>query len=101
MVNQYKNSYLLNLIKYPIITDKTTKDIENNIYVFAVEKQTNKLQIKLAVEYIFDVKVKKVNTLNEPLKIKKVGKFSGTKTIHKKAIIKLHKQFKIDLFNNN
>lgn len=101
MVNKYKNNYLLNLIKYPIITDKATKDIENNIYVFAVEKQTSKLQIKLAVEYIFDVKVKKVNTLNKPLKIKKVGKFSGTKTQYKKAIIKLHQQFKIDLFNNN
>nr|YP_009392520.1 ribosomal protein L23 [Caloglossa monosticha]ARW61082.1 ribosomal protein L23 [Caloglossa monosticha] len=101
MVNKYKNNKLLNLIKYPIITDKTTKEIENNIYVFAVEKQTNKLQIKQAIEFMFSVKVKKINTLNEPIKIKKVGKFTGTKTRHKKAIIKLYQNFTIDLFNNN
>lgn len=101
MVNQYQNSKILNLIKYPIVTDKTTKEIENNVYVFAVEKQADKLQIKQAIEYIFSVKVKQINTLNKPIKIKKVGKFSGAKTQYKKAIIKLHQSFKIDLFNNN
>lgn len=101
MVNKSINSQLLNLIKCPIITDKTTKEIENNTYVFAVEKKANKLKIKLAIEYIFSVKVKKINTLNKPIKMKKIGKFTGTKAQYKKAIVKLHKDFAIDLFNNN
>lgn len=38
MINRNKNSYPLNVINYPIVTDKTATDIENNIYFFAVEK---------------------------------------------------------------
>ena len=95
------NYKLLDFIHYPIITDKTTKAIEENIYVFAVSKKANKLQVKEAIEYIFNVKVKKINTLNTPIKIKKVGKFTGTIKQYKKAIIKLNNNYKINLFDNN
>nr|YP_009393759.1 ribosomal protein L23 [Caloglossa beccarii]ARW62321.1 ribosomal protein L23 [Caloglossa beccarii] len=95
------NKDLLNLIKYPIITDKTTKAIEDNIYVFAVAKKANKKQVKKTIEYIFNVKIKKINTLNGPKKKKKVGKFIGTVTQYKKAIIKLQDNDTINLFNNN
>nr|YP_009391894.1 ribosomal protein L23 [Acrosorium ciliolatum]ARW60038.1 ribosomal protein L23 [Acrosorium ciliolatum] len=101
MTKQDDKIKLLNLIKYPIITDKTTKDIENNIYCFAVDKYANKLKLKKAIEYIFDVKVKKINTLNSPPKIKKIGKFKGKKSRHKKAIIKLYNQYTINLFEDN
>nr|YP_009392932.1 ribosomal protein L23 [Caloglossa intermedia]ARW61494.1 ribosomal protein L23 [Caloglossa intermedia] len=101
MINKHINNQLLNLIKHPVITDKTTREVENNVYVFAVEKQASKLEIKLAIEYIFQVKVKKINTINRPIKIKRVGKFSGTKKQYKKAIVKLNPDFTIDLFNNN
>lgn len=96
--NQIK---LLNLIKYPVITDKTTKNIENNIYCFAVDRYANKLNLKQAIEYIFNVKVKKINTLNSPPKIKKIGKFTGKKSRYKKVIIKLHHQYTINLFEEN
>lgn len=95
------NNSLLDLIKYPIITDKTTKAIEDNIYVFAVAKKANKKQLKQIIEDIFNVKIKKINTLNEPIKIKKVGKFTGKIKQYKKAIIKLHDNYTINLFDNN
>nr|YP_010619120.1 Ribosomal protein L23 [Pterosiphonia complanata]WAX03133.1 Ribosomal protein L23 [Pterosiphonia complanata] len=88
------------IIKYPILTDKTTKDIENNSYCFKVTKNSNKDQIKATIEEVFNVKVKKINTLNIPLKIKKIGKFSGKTTQYKKAIIQLHKEYKIKLFED-
>nr|YP_010619313.1 Ribosomal protein L23 [Amplisiphonia pacifica]WAX03326.1 Ribosomal protein L23 [Amplisiphonia pacifica] len=88
------------IIKYPIITDKTTKDIENNSYCFKVTKKSNKNQIKATIEEIFNVKVKKINTLNMPHKIKTIGKFKGKTTQHKKAIIQLHKEYTIKLFED-
>nr|YP_009396446.1 ribosomal protein L23 [Polysiphonia scopulorum]ARW65632.1 ribosomal protein L23 [Polysiphonia scopulorum] len=91
---------LIDIIKYPIVTDKTTRSIENNIYYFNVVINSNKNDIKLAIENIFNVKVKKVNTLNNPPKTKTVGKFKGKKTRYKKAIIKLHKEYKINLFED-
>lgn len=101
MNKQENNIKLLDLIKYPIISDKTTKSIENNIYCFAVDKKANKSNIKEAIEYIFDVKVKKINTLNNPPKIKSVGKFKGYKAKYKKAIIKLYDKYTINLFEDN
>nr|QCI04685.1 ribosomal protein L23 [Apoglossum ruscifolium] len=95
------NRQLLNIIKYPIITDKTTKAIEDNIYCFAVEKRSNKLNIKQAIEYIFNVKVKKINTLMQPKKIKTIGKFKGHAVQHKKAIIQIHDGYKINLFEDS
>nr|QCI06044.1 ribosomal protein L23 [Delesseria sanguinea] len=92
---------LTELIKYPIITDKTTKNIEDNIYYFAVEKKANKNNIKKAIEYIFNVKVKTINTLNQPKKIKKVGKFKGYISQYKKAIIKLDNKYTINLFEES
>nr|YP_009396033.1 ribosomal protein L23 [Dasya naccarioides]ARW65219.1 ribosomal protein L23 [Dasya naccarioides] len=97
----YPKIKILNLIKYPVITDKTTKVIEDNIYSFAVDKKANKNEIKEAIEYIFDVKVKKINTLNQPIKIKTLGKFKGKKARYKKAIIKLFDEYKINLFENS
>nr|YP_009398728.1 ribosomal protein L23 [Kuetzingia canaliculata]ARW67914.1 ribosomal protein L23 [Kuetzingia canaliculata] len=91
----------IDLIKYPIITDKTTKNIENNIYYFTVNKKSDKNEIKKAIEYIFNVKVKKVNTLNCPPKKKTIGKTKGNLTNYKKAIIKLKDTYRIKLFEDN
>nr|QCI07700.1 ribosomal protein L23 [Nitophyllum punctatum] len=96
----HNNLFFLDLIKYPIITDKTTKSIEDNIYAFAVIKSANKTIIKKAIEYIFDVKIIKINTLNLPTKIKKLGKFKGKKPRYKKVVIKLDNNYKINLFDN-
>nr|YP_009396644.1 ribosomal protein L23 [Vertebrata australis]ARW65830.1 ribosomal protein L23 [Vertebrata australis] len=90
----------LDIIKSPIITDKTTRSIENNTYYFNVIKKSNKNEIKQAIEKIFDVKVKKVNTSNIPPKTKTVGRFKGKIAKYKKAIVQLHEEYKINLFDN-
>ena len=94
-------NHLSHVIKYPIVTDKTTQYLEDNKYSFAVDRKANKTQIKKAIEYIFDVKVIKVNTINMPPKTKRVGRFVGKKSNYKKAIIELNSQFTINLFEEN
>lgn len=101
MKKNNNNRYLLHLIKHPIITDKTSKNLEDNIYWFAVEKKSDKHDLKKAIEYIFDVKIKKINTLNQPKKKKHVGKFHGYVSQYKKAVVKLHDKYTINLFNTN
>nr|YP_010618732.1 Ribosomal protein L23 [Rhodomelopsis africana]WAX02745.1 Ribosomal protein L23 [Rhodomelopsis africana] len=88
------------IIQYPIITDKTTKDIENNSYSFKVTKNSNKDEIKTTIEAVFNVKVKKINTMNMPHKIKTIGRFKGQTTQYKKAIIQLHEEYTIKLFED-
>nr|UEQ12059.1 ribosomal protein L23 [Kumanoa mahlacensis] len=92
---------LVDLIKKPIITDKTTKILEDNQYCFKVDKTASKEDIKSAVEVIFNVTVRKINVLNLPLKMKTIGKITGQKAQSKKAIIKLSKNNRINLFPEN
>lgn len=96
-----KESYieLFKIIKQPIITDKTTKLLENNQYCFRVDYRSNKKKIKEAVEYIFDVKVIRVNTCHMPRKKHKIGRFQGYKRHYKKAIVKLSSDDSINLFS--
>lgn len=88
------------ILKYPIITDKTTKNLERNIYYFSVAKNSNKKEIKETIESIFKVKVKKINTSIIPPKTKTIGRFKGRITKNKKAVIQLHEDYSIDLFGN-
>lgn len=92
---------LIDLIRGPIITDKTTKLIEENQYSFAVNRKANKIQIKQAIEYIFKVNVKNISTCKLPIKKKKVGRFIGKKAQYKKAIITLQEGNTINIFSNN
>ena len=89
------------IIKYPIITDKTTQLLENNQYSFIVDRYSNKITIKTAIEYLFDVKVIKINTCHLPRKKKRVGKYIGWKPRYKKAIITLAEGDVINLFTDN
>lgn len=91
----------LTIIKKPVITDKTTKLLENNQYCFQVDPKVDKLKIKKAIEYIFDVKVKKVNTSHKPLQKRTVGRFTGYRAHYKKAIVTLSKNYKINLFSED
>ena len=77
------------IILKPIITEKSMEDMAEGKYTFRVEKRANKSEIKKAVEAVFDVKVKKVNTMNILGKIKRQGMHSGRRASWKKAIIKL------------
>ena len=65
------------IIKKPILSEKTYADIHNKKYAFVVDKDANKVEIKKAVEEIFGVKVKSVNTVNVNGKLKRQGKTQG------------------------
>lgn len=89
------------VVKYPIITDKATRLLENNQYTFVVDRYSDKIAIKSAIEDLFDVKVTKVNTCRLPRKKKRVGKYIGWKPNYKKAIITLSEGDIINLFTDN
>jgi len=86
------------IIKRPIVTEKTTKLSEKNKYTFEVDKNANKIEIKHAVEELFNVKVVSVNVINEIAKAKRVGTHSGFKPAVTKAIVTLAEGFKIDVY---
>ena len=87
------------ILKAPIITEQSTKLIESqNRYTFKVDPKANKVEIKKAVETIFNVKVLSVNTVNELPKFKRMGKHEGYKSAYKKAVVKLAEGQKIDAF---
>ena len=89
---------LRDVIKAPIITEKTaTLNSEGNVITFSVDPKANKVQIKQAVEKIFNVKVESVNTLNVKPKTKRVGRYSGLTNRKKKAIVKLKEGSSIEL----
>lgn len=89
------------IIKYPIITDKATQLLENNQYSFVVDRYSDKLTIKASIEYLFDVKVIKINTSRLPRKKKRVGKYIGWKPQYKKAIVTLSEGDVINLFTDS
>ncbi|AFB31428.1 50S ribosomal protein L23 [Rickettsia rhipicephali] len=84
------------LIRKPIITEKTTTLSEQNKYAFYVDKFAEKLTVKKAIEEIFTVKVKKVNILNVKGKKKRFKGIIGTQINRKKAIVTLEKDHNID-----
>jgi large subunit ribosomal protein L23 len=100
-VNNSFTSSNANIIKYPIITDKSTRLLENNQYTFIVDRYSDKITIKNTIEYLFNVKVLKVNTCRLPRKKKRVGKYIGWKPQYKKAIVSLAEGDVINLFTEN
>ena len=93
---------LSQVIKRPLITEKTTGLTKENKYSFIVNKQARKKAVRKAVEKFFKVKVKKVWLLNYKGKVKKTGRLKNKfvkKPDWKKAIVKLAKDDKIDLFD--
>lgn len=89
----------------PVITEKSTKSGEKaGKYVFKVDKEANKLQIKKAVEATYNVNVEGVNTLVNVAKKKvrytKKGTAAGAKPSFKKAIVTLKKGDTIDFYGS-
>ena len=101
IVSNSSNISNANIIKYPLITDKATRLLENNQYSFIVDRYSNKIIIKDTIEYLFNVKVIKVNTCRLPRKKKRVGKYMGWKPQYKKAIVSLAEGDTINLFTEN
>jgi len=87
------------IVVRPIITEKSSLLKETgNQYVFEVQRDANKIEIKKAVEKLFKVKVVSVQISNIEGKKKKVGRFEGKKPDWKKAIVKLNPKDKITIF---
>ncbi|WP_062050713.1 50S ribosomal protein L23 [Bacillus sp. JCM 19034] len=77
------------IIKRPVITERSTDLMSEKKYTFEVDVRANKTQIKDAVEEIFDVKVDNVNTQNYKGKAKRFGRYTGFTARRKKAIVTL------------
>jgi len=86
------------ILKKPVVTEKSTSLLQNNKYTFVVDPRANKIEIKQAVEKTFKVKVEKVNTMNVKGKIKRVRRIPGRTPDTKKAIVTLKKGDKIEIF---
>ncbi|EPZ45919.1 50S ribosomal protein L23 [Alicyclobacillus acidoterrestris] len=87
------------LIKRPVITERSSELMEENKYVFEVDPRANKVEIRKAIEKLFDVKVEQVHTMNQVGKQKRVGRYVGRTSDRKKAIVKLAADSKpIDFF---
>ncbi len=85
------------LIIEPIVTEKSERLREiNNQYTFKVKKNINKIEIRRAIEKIFDVKVEQVRVMNFMGKPKRMGVFLGKRPDWKKAIVTLKKGEKIE-----
>ena len=83
-----KNVY--DIIRRPVITEQSMADIADKKYVFMVDVNANKGEIKEAVETVFGVKVAKVNTIRMQGKVKRTGAYpAGKRADYKKAVVTL------------
>ena len=95
----------MEIIIKPIVTEKMTSLGEKlNRYGFQVRREANKIEIKKAVEELYNVTVVAVNTAIPQAKKKSrntsAGRVTGTATTHKKAIVTLKKGEQIDFYSN-
>ena len=82
------NTY--DVIIRPVITEQSMSGVADKKYVFMVAIDSNKTEIKAAVEEIFGVKVAKVNTIRMMGKMKRTGRFpAGRRAAYKKAVVTL------------
>jgi large subunit ribosomal protein L23 len=80
---------LLDVIKRPVITEKSMVAMDSKKYTFEVDTRANKTLVKQAVEAAFDVNVKNVNIVNVRAKFKRMGKYAGYTKKRRKAIVTL------------
>ena len=87
----------LNLIKKPVITEKSTANAQFNKYIFEVRNDANKINIKKTIEEIYKVKVQKLNSLNVKSKPKVFKGQRGTRAELKRIIVTLKEGNTIDM----
>ncbi|KJS14338.1 MAG: 50S ribosomal protein L23 [Desulfotomaculum sp. BICA1-6] len=86
------------IIRKPVVTEKSTALLEENKYTFIVDPRANKIEIRNAVEELFNVKVDEVRTMRVKGKFKRVRNRWGKTPEVKKAIVTLKPGSKIQLF---
>ena len=87
----------LNLIKKPVITEKSTANAQFNKYIFEVRNDANKINIQETIEEIYKVKVQKLNSLNVKSKPKVFKGQRGTRSELKRIIVTLKEGNTIDM----
>ena len=92
-----KDLKYLEIIKAPVITEKSQIAKSEGKYTFKVSPKASKTEIKEAVEKIFNVKVTAIRTINVKPKKRRVGRYTGLTNRYKKAIVTLAEGQTIDL----
>ena len=87
----------LNLLKKPVITEKSTANAQFNKYIFEVRNDANKINIKKTIEEIYKVKVQKLNSLNVKSKPKVFKGQRGNRSELKRIIVTLKEGNTIDM----
>lgn len=85
------------IVKYPLVTEKSTVLSSENQYVFEVAIKANKVEIGKAVAAIFNVEVEKVRTINLKPEVRSFGSRARKRKARKKAIVTLKAGHQIDL----
>ncbi|MDX2266013.1 MAG: 50S ribosomal protein L23 [Hyphomicrobiales bacterium] len=92
-----KEHEIYDIVLAPIVTEKSTMASEYNQVIFKVKRDATKPEIKEAVERLFKVKVKAVNTINRKGKLKRFRGIEGRQNAMKKAIVTLEEGYSVDV----
>ena len=89
------------IILEPVVTEKTARrrEVKNEV-AFKVARNANKIEIRNAVEELFDVSVRRVRTMAVRGKVKRLGRFEGRRASWKKAIVTLREGDTIEFFEH-
>ena len=82
----------------PVVSEKSYSGLDRNAYTFLVSPDANKTEIKEAIQTIFQVRVTNVNTLHRKGKRKRTRQVVGVRKSTKRALVKLHPDDKIEIF---
>ncbi len=90
------------VILRPVVSEKSYSAFDENVYTFVVAHDATKVEVRQAIESIFNVKVRNVNTLNRPGKRKRnrTSGAWGTRTGQKRAIVSLAEGESIEIFGS-
>ncbi len=96
-----QSARLRKLLKRPLLSEKVVRLQETeNTYAFEVPRAANKVEIRRAIEEIFEVSVKDVRTISMRGKKKRMGRWEGRRASWKKALVTLTKGQTLELFEN-
>ncbi len=96
MSNLYKDHR--DVLLSPVVSEKSYALLDQNKYTFLVHRDSNKTEIKIAVEKVFNVKVTSVNTINRPGKRRRTRFGYGSRPDTKRAIVSIVEGQRIDIF---
>jgi large subunit ribosomal protein L23 len=89
------------VILAPVVSEKSYGLLDANTYTFVVHPDSNKTEIKEAIQAIFSVRVMNVNTLNRKGKVKRTRQVVGRRKDTKRALVTLHPDDKIEIFEGS